>query len=105
MLLCPVAATPAFVHGSINSPIAVDDQLLDYSVAGGAYCTPFNLTGHPVVAVPIAFATSGLPIGMQLVGARWCDTRLLAISASIMTALASSRDPPGLLGIAAESVL
>jgi amidase len=90
----------AFAHGAVNAPIAVDDQLVDYSVAGGAFSTPFSLTGHPVVVVPIARAANGLPIGMQIVGARWSDMRVLAIAAAAiaaatMTVLPSNGDPPG----------
>jgi amidase len=89
VFLCPVSPTTAYAHNSIAAPVAVDEQFVDYSIAGGAYCTPFSVTGQPVVVVPIARASNGLPIGMQLVGARWSDTRLLAIAAAIVSALPS----------------
>lgn len=43
----------------------------------------FNLTGHPAITLPAGTSSSGLPIGMQLVG-RWGETnRLLTIAASV----------------------
>jgi amidase len=94
VLLCPVVPTPAFAHGSIGAPIAVDNELVDYSVAGGAYCTPFSLTGHPVVVVPVTRAANGLPIGVQVIGPRWRDMRLVAIAAALTQVVGSIRDPP-----------
>jgi amidase len=44
---------------------------------------PFNLTGHPVVVIPVGRTQDGLPIGMQIVGKRWQDMELLAISQEI----------------------
>ncbi|WP_295801455.1 amidase [uncultured Microbulbifer sp.] len=41
------------------------------------YTYPFNLTGQPAISVPCGFATSGLPIGLQMVGARFDDTAVL----------------------------
>lgn len=38
---------------------------------------PFNLTGQPALSVPCGFASNGLPIGLQLVGARFDDARVL----------------------------
>jgi amidase len=96
VFLCPVARTPAFAHDSANAPWpSTINWLVDYSVAGSAYGTPFSLTGHPVVVVPIARAANGLPIGIQIVGGRWCDMRVLTIAAATMAVLPSSRDPPG----------
>lgn len=39
---------------------------------------PFNLTGLPAVSVPCGFTASGLPVGLQIVGARFADRLVLA---------------------------
>src|SRR5690606_9262839 len=33
-----------------------------------AYTSPFNLSGHPGVSLPVGLSDEGMPIGMQLVG-------------------------------------
>lgn len=38
---------------------------------------PFNLTGQPAISVPCGFATSGLPIGLQIVGPKFEDAAVL----------------------------
>ncbi|WP_116364670.1 amidase [Parahaliea mediterranea] len=38
---------------------------------------PFNLTGQPALSVPCGFCADGLPIGLQLVGAKFDDARVL----------------------------
>ena len=44
------------------------------------YTCGFNLTGHPAVSVPCGFSSDGLPIGLQIVGQRYRDARILAIA-------------------------
>jgi aspartyl-tRNA(Asn)/glutamyl-tRNA(Gln) amidotransferase subunit A len=47
---------------------------------GAAFTSPFNLTGHPALAVPAAVsASTGLPIGLQLIGALDADATLLQL--------------------------
>lgn len=41
----------------------------------------FNLTGHPVASVPVGLNARGLPVGMQIVGARHRDRQVLGASA------------------------
>lgn len=41
---------------------------------------PANFTGHPAVSIPCGFTRTGLPIGMQLIGPRWGESRLLGIA-------------------------
>lgn len=81
--LCPVAATTAFTHRPTGMAIEVDGVKLPYMMANGAYTTPFNLTGNPVVVIPIAHTKDNLPIGIQIVGKRWQDMALLAIAQKI----------------------
>jgi len=41
---------------------------------------PANLTGLPAISVPCGFTRDGLPVGLQLIGPRWSEARLLAIA-------------------------
>jgi len=46
-----------------------------------ARCTlPFNLTGHPAVSTPCGFSSSGLPIGLQIIGKAFDEARILRIA-------------------------
>lgn len=49
---------------------------------------PFNLTGHPALAVPAGAAASGLPLSLQLVGKRFEETTLLRIGHALERSVA-----------------
>ena len=42
-----------------------------------------NLTGHPGLVVPAGLDDGGLPIGIQIIGPRWSDMRLLEIAGAL----------------------
>ena len=46
------------------------------------YTCPFNLTGQPAVSLPCGFTRTGVPIGLQLVGAPFDDAALLEVAAA-----------------------
>ncbi len=94
-LLCPVTSTPAIRHCPRNTPIDVDGQEVAYWSAGGGYTGPFNLTGHPAVIVPLTQSSEGLPIGLQIVGPRWSETKLLAIARALAPFVQGYKRPPG----------
>jgi aspartyl-tRNA(Asn)/glutamyl-tRNA(Gln) amidotransferase subunit A len=41
---------------------------------------PSNISGMPAISIPCGFTREGLPVGMQLMGPRWSEARLLAIA-------------------------
>ena len=42
---------------------------------------PFNVTGHPALALPIGFA-GGLPMGMQIIGKAFDEAQICRIGAA-----------------------
>ncbi|MFD1797366.1 amidase [Paracoccus aurantiacus] len=54
---------------------------------------PFNLTGHPAMSVPIGFS-EGLPLGMQIVGARRAEAMICRIGAAFEAATDHSAQRP-----------
>jgi amidase len=93
--LMPVAATTAFTHRPAWSAIDVNGKSYPHAVANGAYTIPFNLSGHPAVVIPIGQTQKGLPIGMQIVGKRWCEMELLAIAQELDKVVGDFRHPLG----------
>ncbi|MFT4082376.1 MAG: amidase family protein [Nocardioides sp.] len=58
-----------------------------------------TVTGHPVLATPAGFTETGLPVGMQVLGASRGDARLLAIGMTIESVLGHvGRVPTGIPG-------
>jgi aspartyl-tRNA(Asn)/glutamyl-tRNA(Gln) amidotransferase subunit A len=57
---------------------------------GAPYTVPFNLTGHPGGSAPCGVTGAGLPVGVQIVGARFDEPRVLRAMRALEAA-----DPPG----------
>ncbi|NEO97504.1 MAG: amidase [Symploca sp. SIO2E9] len=91
--ICPVSITPAFPHCSFGEPIKVDGVKFPYILACGGYTMPLNLTGNPVVVIPIGQSKEGLPIGVQVVGKRWKDLELLAIATEVSKVIGDFQHP------------
>lgn len=76
------ATTPdtAFEKG-LNDKCPVEMYLLDKFTAS------VNLAGLPALSIPSGYDKSGLPIGLQIIGNRFCDSRLLSVAKEIERAL------------------
>jgi amidase len=93
--LCPVVPVPAFTHRQPGEPIEVDGCEFSYLRAIGAYTTIFNLTGNPAVVMPFTQSQDGLPIGVQVVGQRGSDMKLLEIAEKLTQVTGFFQRPPG----------
>ena len=72
-ILTPVSPSPAFKLGEkVNDPVAM--YLED------VMSVPLNLAGVPGLAVPAGETETGLPIGLQLIGPRRSDKKLIEFS-------------------------
>lgn len=73
VLMGPVSPSPAFVIGE-----STDDPLEMY--LRDVMTVPASLLGLPAVSVPVGATDSGLPVGLQIIGARQQDAKILAIA-------------------------
>jgi amidase len=91
--LCPAAITSAFLHSAPRAPFDVDGEMVDSRFVDH-YLFPFNLIGNPCAVLPAGLGDDGLPVAVQLVGARWRDEELLAVAKVVDDAVQGLRHPP-----------
>ncbi len=91
VLLCPVAAGPAFRHSEIGW--STDGHIASYldTMSYSQWC---NLLGNPAATVPVGRSPEGLPIGVQIVGRPWEEETVLAIAARIERGRGGWQGPP-----------
>ncbi|MDX6300357.1 MAG: aspartyl-tRNA(Asn)/glutamyl-tRNA(Gln) amidotransferase subunit [Nocardioidaceae bacterium] len=83
VLLTPSMPLAAF-GTDVQSPAAIDGIPVDpFFDDWCALALPANLTGCPACAVPTGFDEDGLPLGMQVMGPRFSDGRVLAVAAAL----------------------
>jgi len=80
---------------ALLTPTAPAPAPRNLSITGDAsFLAPFSFAGLPAVSIPTGLNTWGLPLGAQLVGARWRDRALLATAAWCESAVGFSAHPP-----------
>ncbi|UUQ65337.1 amidase [Pseudomonas fuscovaginae UPB0736] len=73
-------------------PLRIADAADTQAVLGMTrFVRPFNLSGHPALNIPLGSA-EGLPVGLQLVGAKGADEQVLAIAGHLLERLYSRHD-------------
>jgi len=85
LILSPVAATPAFEHGTQR--LEVEGQSISVFRAF-SYAQTFNVFGLPAVSVPVARTEAGLPIGVQLAGGPFAERAVLFAAAIVEQSMA-----------------
>jgi amidase len=83
VLISPVEAVPAVLHGATRDPNWRD-----------TYCTIYNVLGWPAAAVRGGTSPEGLPIGVQVIGQPWREDVVLAVALQLQKALGGWRRPP-----------
>lgn len=73
LLLTPSLPIPAFDVGHEVPPGSGMTEWLDWS----QFHYPFNFTQQPAAVCPCGFTRDGLPVGLQIVGARYADALVL----------------------------
>lgn len=91
ILLCPVAAIPAFRHGERSWQ--VEGKTVQYLDAW-SYTEFFNLLGNPAAVVPVSNSHEGLPIGVQIIGRPWEEEKVLAVAAALEKECGAWKIPP-----------
>ena len=90
LIVCPASAGTAL-------PLDSDLTPLEY-YALDLFTVAMNLAGIPAVSVPCGLATNGLPLGMQVVGKRFDDMRVLQLAKHIETAANLDNRPTKIIG-------
>ena len=90
LIVCPSSAGTAMPLDSDLSP-------LEY-YALDLFTVAMNLAGVPSVSVPCGLAQNSLPLGMQVVGRRFDDMRVLQLAKHIETAAAIDNRPTIIMG-------
>ncbi|NIA67441.1 amidase [Pelagibius litoralis] len=76
-------------YDAILTPAAVGEAPQGLSATGDpTFCTLWTLCGTPAITLPLLQGAAGLPIGVQIVGARGDDARLLRSARWLAEALA-----------------
>ena len=90
LIICPSSAGTAM-------PLDSDLTPLEY-YALDLFTVAMNLAGVPAVSVPCGLADNGLPLGMQVVGRRFDDMRVLQLAKHIETAANVDNRPTIIMG-------
>jgi aspartyl-tRNA(Asn)/glutamyl-tRNA(Gln) amidotransferase subunit A len=82
LLLTPTLAVPAFAVNRV-APEGYDQR--DW-LSWTPFTYPFNLTGQPAASVPCGFTSTGLPVGLQIVGPMYGDADVLKAASAYQAA-------------------
>lgn len=101
LLLMPVASVPAHLLGADEIPVNGQD-LSPWQIL--ACSRVVSLFGLPSVVVPSGCSLEGLPIGIQVVGARFRDATALAVAEILERGLAGVLRPSSVIGRTGSTV-
>ena len=85
-LITPTLTVPPYgKHLADRYPTTVDGEDVMGVPTDAMLTWVFNLTGHPVAAIPAGRTPDGLPVGLQIVGSRFAEADVLAVAKVLET--------------------
>ncbi len=79
LLITPTVGKPALPVGTDISDPSVEREWTDWAT----FSYPFNMTRQPAASVPCGFTTSGLPVGLQIVGPLYSEALVLRAARAV----------------------
>lgn len=99
LLICPVTQTPAFAHNQVGETTdrttVINGKVfpyLDQLVWAGLATMPYL----PATAAPVGLATSGLPVGLQIIGPYLEDRTTIGFAKHLAEVVGGFIPPPNL---------
>ena len=81
VLVTPTLTVPPYSRDLADGyPTEIDGQDVMGVPTDQMLTWVFNVTGHPVAAVPAGLTDDGLPVGLQIVGSRYAEADVLAVA-------------------------
>ena len=94
-LLLPAAQVPPFLS-DIEWIEEIEGQKMNTYIDWMEICCAITVTGCPAISVPGGFTTSGLPVGLQIVGPPRADLDVLKIAHTFEAATEHYKTAPTL---------
>jgi aspartyl-tRNA(Asn)/glutamyl-tRNA(Gln) amidotransferase subunit A len=95
VLVLPTAPTAAPLIAAGQAPVTSREDAARRFFTRRAYGSPASLSGTPALSVPCGFTTTGLPIGLQVVGRHFAEETILRVAHAYEQATAwHHRRPP-----------
>ncbi len=79
ILVTPTIAKPPAQLGYLSDPVEGGARVIEYL----QYTAQFNVTGQPAASLPVSYSSTGLPIGVQVVGGFAREDDVISVSAAL----------------------
>jgi len=76
----PFAEVDLLITPTMPTPPGTIEQAQASNNGSGRNTSPFDVFGLPTISIPCGFSSLGLPIGLQISGAPWAESTVLALA-------------------------
>ena len=80
---CLLTPTVTLKPQPLDKFLSVTERVAEDDLAYIPFTYPFNITGQPGISLPLGWSSTGLPIGVQLVGQPYGESLIIALAAQL----------------------